>query len=204
MFTGIVQGMARVVAINKTPAGIDLILELPVGFTQGLEIGASIAIEGACLTVVAIDGDQIKLQVIFETLELTMLDQLQLNQLVNFERSLKFGDEVGGHLVSGHVHGVAQLNQLDTADGKRIFTFELPGQWMQYVFAKGYIALAGCSLTITDVNQTTNSISVHLIPETYTKTTFNKLKLNDYINFEVDQTTRTIVDTTQNYLKSEK
>lgn len=203
MFTGIVQGKARVKSMQHTPALATLTLEFPPEHCTHLITGASIAIEGCCLTVVAINNNQISFNLIQETLERTSLGPLKPGDEVNFERSARFGDEIGGHIVSGHVHGVAKIYAIDRPTNNCIITLELPHDYIKYVFPKGFITLAGCSLTIVDVDKTKSRLTVHLIPETLARTTWSLKHTNDCVNFEVDAQTITIVETIATYLNQQ-
>ena len=202
MFTGIVQGKARVHAIKQDRGLSTLTLEFPADHCIGLELGASVAIEGCCLTVVAINKNLISFNLIQETLNLTMLKLIKMDDDVNFERSARFGDEIGGHILSGHVHGLATIRAITTPKNNWIATLELPPTFIKYVFPKGFIAFAGCSLTIVSVDKTKALLSIHLIPETLARTTWPLRQVGDQVNFEVDAQTIAIVDTVAAYLNT--
>ncbi len=192
MFTGIVQGLATVTSISKQATGIELVLDLG-SFSVDLQIGASVAVSGVCLTVTKVVDTNVYFFAMGETLEKTSLKTLQVNDHVNIERSAHVGDEIGGHLVSGHVTGTAILSNIDTASGDWVITLTCDPDWMSYLFPKGFIVLDGCSLTIVDVQQ--DSFTVHLIPETLSRTTFGIKKVGALINLEIDPMTRAVVDT---------
>lgn len=198
MFTGIVQGMAEVVAIDKKEAFQTHTIRLPEALNTGLEIGASVAHNGCCLTVTKIDGEQISFDLMQATLKLTNLGALRIGDAVNVERAAKFGDEIGGHGMSGHVSLVATVSEVIDTPNNRTIWFELPQESMKYVLAKGYIGLDGCSLTIGEVEDC--RFSVHLIPETLQRTLFGKRKAGDRINVEFDPQTQAIVDTVERVL----
>lgn len=151
MFTGIVQGMAEVVAIDKKEAFQTHTIRLPESMSAGLEIGASVSHNGCCLTVTKIAGEHISFDLMQATLKLTNLGALQIGDVVNVERAAKFGDEIGGHSMSGHVSLVATISDVIDTPNNRTIWFELPEESMKYVLAKGYIGLDGCSLTIGEV-----------------------------------------------------
>lgn len=193
MFTGIVQGIAHVRQIERKTGLFTFLIEFPEGSTENLQIGASVAINGTCLTVTHTDGPCASFDVMQETLRITNLGALQEGDAVNFERAARFGDEIGGHLLSGHVHGLAMLVRIEKPENNTTLTFEVPEELRKYVFSKGYIGLNGASLTIGKVEG--NSFQVHLIPETLRMTTFGQAREGDLINLEIDTQTQTIVDT---------
>ncbi|ROV60814.1 riboflavin synthase subunit alpha [Vibrio ponticus] len=198
MFTGIVAGMARVVAIDKKQNFQTHVVELEGALGENLAIGASVAHNGCCLTVTQIEGNRISFDLMQETLRLTNLGSLAEGDLVNIERAAKFGDEIGGHSMSGHIALMAKVEQVITTDNNRTIWFELPESAMKYVLAKGYIGLDGCSLTIGEVKG--NQFNVHLIPETLQRTLFGLRKEGDLINVEFDPQTQAIVDTVERVL----
>ncbi|MFP8965115.1 riboflavin synthase subunit alpha [Pokkaliibacter sp. CJK22405] len=198
MFTGIVQGKAKVTRLLKKDEFASMTLEFPENGTEGLEIGASVAINGCCLTATEISGNSANFDMIASTLRLTNLGELNEGSLCNFERAARFNAEIGGHQTSGHIHGCAVITaRVDTADNCKI-TFEVPAEFRKYIMDKGYIGLNGCSLTIAEV--TPVGFSVYLIPETLAVTTFGEAKVNDRINLEIDPSTQTIVDTVERYI----
>ncbi|MGP4844320.1 riboflavin synthase subunit alpha [Marinobacter sp. 1Y8] len=193
MFTGIVQGKARVDSIISRPGLNTLVIELPAAYTDHVSIGASVAINGTCLTVTRQEGNRLWFDAMQETLNLTTLGDLTDNATVNFERAAHIGDEIGGHLLSGHIHTTAEVVKIERPENNCTLYFKVPQAWMKYVFAKGYIAVNGASLTIGAV--TDDTFNVHLIPETLRMTTFGELKEGDVVNLEIDSQTQTIVDT---------
>ena len=198
MFTGIVQGMAEVVAIEKKEAFQTHTIKLPPSMNQGLTIGASVAHNGCCLTVTSIENELVSFDLMQATLKLTNLGLLEVGQSVNIERAAKFGDEIGGHSMSGHISLVGHIDEIIDTPNNRTIWFELPKSEMKYVLAKGYIGLDGCSLTIGEVEE--NRFSVHLIPETLERTLFGARKTGDKINVEFDPQTQAIVDTVERVL----
>ncbi len=198
MFTGIVQGTAKIVHIDKKERFQTHIVELQGHLAQGLEIGASVAHNGCCLTVTKIEGEQVSFDLMQATLALTNLGELTSGDYINIERAAKFGDEIGGHSMSGHISLMGQIVEvLDTPNNRTIW-FEVPESSMKYVLSKGYIGLDGCSLTIGEV--TDNRFSVHLIPETLQRTLFGGRKVGDKVNIEFDPQTQAIVDTVERVL----
>ncbi|KII79378.1 riboflavin synthase [Vibrio renipiscarius] len=202
MFTGIVKGMAKVVAIEHKQNFQTHIVELKNDLGANLEIGASVAHNGCCLTVTNIDGERVSFDLMQETLKLTNLGQLNVGDHINIERAAKFGDEIGGHSMSGHIAFVANVCEVIDTPNNRTVWFEMPEQAMKYVLAKGYIGLDGCSLTIGEVKE--NRFNVHLIPETLQRTLFGSRQVGDSINVEVDPQTQAIVDTVERVLAARR
>ncbi|MEQ8483605.1 MAG: riboflavin synthase subunit alpha [Pseudomonadales bacterium] len=199
MFTGIVQGLCPVVAVDDEPGIRRLQLDL-TGHADGLVPGASVAVNGACLTVTAIDGARVRFDVIHETLGLTNLGDLARGSVVNVERSFRVGDEVGGHVVSGHVSGVASVQRVETGRNQRDVYFQVPPGLMKYLSYKGFVALDGASLTLSYVDAAAAVIGVSLIPETIARTTLGFVEPGHRVNLEVDAQTRSIVDTVERVL----
>ena len=204
MFTGIVQAQARVAALTHKSDIVTLRMAFPVGFLKEITIGASVSIHGCCLTVVALHGDEADFDMVPETLARTSLKALKVGVLINAERSLKFGEEVGGHILSGHIDLVATISHIEKFDHSRVMTFNIPSDWVKYVFEKGYVALNGASLTVTHVDRSANAFKVSLIPETLAKTTFGHAVVGDVANVEIDRTTQAIVDTVERVLAQQR
>ncbi|MGR5557087.1 riboflavin synthase subunit alpha [Vibrio fortis] len=201
MFTGIVQGMATLVAIEKKEMFQTHVIELSDDMVEGLTIGASVAHNGCCLTVTKINGTRISFDLMQATLRLTNLGRLKEGDLVNVERAAKFGDEIGGHSMSGHITLVADIVDVIKTENNRTIWFELPQESMKYVLSKGYIGIDGCSLTIGEVED--NRFSVHLIPETLNRTLFGSREVGDQVNIEFDPQTQAIVDTVERVLANQ-
>ncbi|MDN2658707.1 riboflavin synthase subunit alpha [Neptunomonas phycophila] len=200
MFTGIVQGQAEVIALERRDQFMKLRVALPAGHTNNLQTGASIAINGTCLTVTSFDESSVQFDLIQETLNVTNLGELRVTSVVNFERAAKFGDEIGGHLLSGHISATAQICEIKQTDDNCIIWFEIDEALTPYILTKGFVALNGCSLTIGAVEG--NRFNVYLIPETLSITTFGQANVGDRINIEVDPQTQAIVDTVNRYLET--
>lgn len=198
MFTGIVSGTARVAEARRDAGLLRLLLELPPGRADGLAIGASVAIAGTCLTAVAADGPRVRFDCIDETLRKTTLGALRAGDRVNVERAARFGDEIGGHLLSGHVIGTLPVADRREVDGNLALRFTGLGAWARYVLPKGFVAIDGCSLTVGEVGD--DGFSVHLIPETRRVTTLGDLRPGDRVNLELDAQTQAVVDTVERVL----
>ncbi|WP_045464730.1 riboflavin synthase [Vibrio hyugaensis] len=202
MFTGIVQGTAKVVQIEKKERFQTHVIELEGSLSEGLEIGASVAHNGCCLTVIKIEGTHISFDLMQATLALTNLGELVEGDSVNIERAAKFGDEIGGHSMSGHISLMGEIVDVIDTPNNRTIWFALPQESMKYVLAKGYIGLDGCSLTIGEVED--NRFSVHLIPETLQRTLFGTRQIGEKINIEFDPQTQAIVDTVERILAAKQ
>lgn len=199
MFTGIVQGTGKMVERHDHDGLMTYAIEVPPPLTEGLQIGASVAIDGICQTATKIDGSRVWFDAIPETLAKTNLGDKIVGSLCNVERAAKVGDEIGGHNLSGHVGCVAQLIERREDNS---FHFQCPKEWARFLFSKGFIALNGCSLTLVDVDQDAGTFSVHLIPETLRVTTFGLSQPGDLINVEVDSQTQVIVETTERVVRN--
>jgi len=197
MFTGIVQSQAEVYSIKTENSLSRLVLKVSVDVVENLQLGASISVNGVCLTVVSFVPEAsfaiIEFDVIEESLLLTNLSVLSVGDRVNIERSLKVGDELGGHIVSGHVHCQSPLIARDETDTNCTLTFTLADKWKKYLMPKGFITVNGISLTVGTVEN--GAFSVHLIPETLSRTNLSALNINDKVNLEFEQQTMTIVTT---------
>ncbi|MGB0225448.1 MAG: riboflavin synthase subunit alpha [Litorivicinaceae bacterium] len=200
MFTGIVQGLGEVTQIQDHAGIRRLQVRLPTGRDQGLETGASVAINGVCLTVVGWDQHGVEFDVIDETLRLTNLGDLKVGHVVNVERAARFGDEIGGHVLSGHIHGRAQVTEVVETDANLAVWWAVPEALKKYVLPKGYVSLNGCSLTVGDTERD-GQLSIHLIPETRELTTFGRVTVGDSLNLEIDSQTQAIVDTVERVLE---
>lgn len=207
MFTGIIQGKGHLHWIDRQPLITHIGVKLPENLLENINIGASISLDGVCLTVVKQEKDIIFFDIVSETLNRTTFDGLELNQTINIERALKMGDELGGHQLSGHIMGTAMLShQTSPCDQQRILTFQCPAEWTSYILPKGYIAINGASLTVVETKFTSElgEFSVHLIPETLEATNLSNLSVDARVNIEIDYQTQAIVAAVENYLKNNK
>lgn len=199
MFTGIVQGFAPITAWTQRDHFASFSVALPETLCGGISLGASIAINGTCLTVKSFENQIVTFDAMIETLRITNLVHLKIGDHVNIERAAKFSDEIGGHLLSGHIHTQAQIINIETPPDNCIITMQLDSNWQKYLFSKGYIGLNGASLTLGEVEQ--NHFKVFLIPETLRLTTFGFSKVGDWINVEIDTQTQIIVETLERILE---
>lgn len=200
MYTGIVQGLEKVVEIRKGNGFVTIIVSDQQGFFADVFIGASVAVNGVCLTVTTIDREQqqIHFDISNVTLELTTLKSLKVGDEVNIERSAKVGTENGGHNLYGHIEGTAQVTQIERRGETLHIDLQIPAGNIKYFFLKSFIGLNGCSLTVNRVDRVKSEISIDLIPETLRLTTWKSVQVGDEVNYEIDQMTRTLVDTLEN------
>ena len=203
MFTGIVQGTAKVVAIDEKPNFRTHVVELPEHMLAGLETGASVAHNGCCLTVTHIDCARVSFDLMKETLRITNLGEVGEGDSVNVERAAKFSDEIGGHLMSGHIMTTAEVVKILTSENNRQIWFKVQDPTlMKYILYKGYIGVDGISLTVGEVTPT--RFCVHLIPETLQRTTLGVKKLGDRVNIEIDPQTQAVIDTVERVLAAKE
>ncbi|KJG18972.1 riboflavin synthase [Photobacterium angustum] len=195
MFTGIVQGTAEIISITKKQDFQIHVIRMPANLLSNVELGASVAHNGCCLTVTDINDDLWSFDLMQETLNVTNLGLLKEGDVVNVERAAKFGDEIGGHSMSGHIMCTAEVSNVVTSENNHQIWFTLPQAQMKYVFTKGYIGIDGISLTIGDVVE--NRFNVNLIPETLQRTNLKSRVIGDVINIEIDPQTQAIVDTVE-------
>ncbi|MEZ9237324.1 riboflavin synthase subunit alpha [Shewanella sp. 10N.286.52.A9] len=198
MFTGIVQATCEVVSIIEQSGLKTFEVNIPEELQQGLETGASVANNGVCLTVTKLENNSVYFDVMEETLQVTNLNFVEPGNKVNIERSLTFGKEIGGHILSGHVHTMAEVTEISQTDKHYNITLAVPAQWMDYIFYKGFIGVNGCSLTVGELSD--NNFKLHLIPETLKLTNLSDITIGDRINIEIDSQTQVIVDTVERIL----
>jgi riboflavin synthase len=189
MFTGIVQGVATVASITDRTGLRSFRLDFPPGFAAELAIGASVAVDGVSLTVTSQEG------------ALTTLGTLREGSRVNVERAAKDGAEIGGHPISGHVDFQARLLSIRQPENNHVLRIGVPAPWMRYVFAKGYIAINGASLTVAEADRRAGWFEVWLIPETLRMTTFGDKVEGDALNMEIERGTQVVVDTVRDTLE---
>lgn len=182
MFTGIIESVATIIDVVKDGTNIDFWVESAIA--QELKIDQSVAHNGVCLTVVAIDGDMYKVTAVDETLKKTSLNTWQKGTKVNLERSLKVGDRLDGHFVQGHVDAVATCTDKQQLEGSWLFSFTYPEAFAGLVIEKGSICLNGVSLTVFNTKE--NNVTVTIIPYTYEHTNFSQLEVGSDINIEFD------------------
>ncbi|MBN8889987.1 MAG: riboflavin synthase subunit alpha [Rhodospirillales bacterium 70-18] len=190
MFTGIVTGLGSVRAITPLGDGRDMRLVIGTSWANTAEIplGASIACSGCCLTAVEVGADWFAADASAETLSKTTLGGWAVGTRVNLERPLRVGDELGGHIVSGHVDGVAEVLAAAAENGSTRWTFRVPAALARFIAPKGSVAVDGVSLTVNEVDG--DSFGVNIIPHTAAVTTFGLLRPGDRVNIEIDTLAR--------------
>jgi len=192
MYTGIVSGTAPVIAVADGEGIRALTIDLD-GFSEGLQIGASVALDGVCMTVVSMAGTEVRFDAIEETLGRTTLGMATQGHRVNVERSLRMGDELGGHILSGHVMMTAKIiERVERGEGLDL-VIENPLEARPYILEKGFIAVDGMSLTIGEVSD--ERFALHIIPETLRATTIGDKGVGDSVNIEIDSRTQAVVET---------
>ena len=194
VFTGIIQEKARIIKVEKLDNFSQIEIESSSAFIKGIKVGASVSIDGVCLTVTSIKGKSLTFDIIVETLNVTNLSNLKVSDLVNLERAARLGDEIGGHIISGHVSGIVAISEINKTANNHILFLEANDELIKYIFPKGYVSLNGISLTVGEVNRKNNIFSVYLIPETLQTTTMKEKKIGDMINLEIETQTRNMVD----------
>lgn len=194
MFTGIVQGTGTIISVDNKSTSSTFSIDLGQLSSQ-LSLGSSVSVDGVCLTVTSQKDTTVFFDAIQETLSRTTLGQAVEGDIVNLERALKMGDELGGHLLSGHImcksSVVSRKNNGEGVDLEISVNDELK----PYIMEKGYIAIDGISLTIGKVNQ--NTFNIHLIPETLERTTINSKMEGSLVNIEIDSITQAVVSTVE-------
>ncbi len=202
MFTGIISQLGQVEALEgKNLVHIRIRLQK---ILKKCKIGSSVSVNGVCLTVTKIQKNVLFFDIMQETLRATNISRIKVNDMVHIEPSVTFGDEVGGHRVSGHVSDVATVLRIDKQKENVKMIFQVKPVWMKYIFDKGFLAINGCSLTVNETNKKKGTFAVWLIPETLRATTFGSQKKGSKVNIEIDTDTKIIVDTVQNIYSLKK
>ena len=204
MFTGIVRGLCPIVGLSGDAAGsfLRLRIELPEELRAGLQIGDSVAVDGVCLTVTEIEAGKVSYDVISSTLSRTILGDYKVGCLVNIERSLVQGAEIGGHEVSGHVDTTAIVESVERLAENLCIFFRVPTSFGRYLFPRGFVAINGVSLTISECLEGGTLFSVWLIPETVRVTNLGSLVVGDRVNIEIHRGVQVVVDTLERSVKS--
>ncbi len=200
MYTGIITGVFPVVGLSRRPGLATFAVALDTRHREDLVPGASVNLDGVCMTVTRLDAQGAWFDAALETLTPTSMGRLEEGRRVNVERSARAGAEIGGHPISGHVDGTAEIVAIDRPENNCVLTFQLPEAHRRYVFNKGFIALNGCSLTVCELDRPAGRFKVYLIPETLRLTTFGRVRVGDRVNVEIDRQTQVIVDTVREAL----
>lgn len=202
MFTGIVQGIGTIDRLDDHGELRSFAIAVPDGFADGIEIGASVSVDGVCLTVTAIPAPTLLcFDVVLQSLRITTLADLAVGSRVNIERAARDGAEIGGHPLSGHVDFTGTVEKVVETDHNKMLRIAMPPLLRPYIFAKGYIAINGCSLTVSDVRRDEGWFEIWLIPETRRVTTFEAKQAGDKVNIEIERATQVMVDTVREAVK---
>ena len=193
MFGGLVATQGTITQLDEKQGSTTLEIQVGEEFCHEIQLGASVAVDGVCLSVVEQKGGTLKFDAIRETCTVSSLGELRLGDSVHLERSIRFGEEIGGHLLSGHVHVKAKVARFEDFGEFAVLTLQVPAEWGRFLMPKGYIAVSGVSLTLVSVGNPEGQFTVHLIPDTLKRTKFSHLAEGDVLNIEFDQTTMTIV-----------
>ncbi len=185
MFTGLVEEVGTIVQINHSGNGRRLVIAAPFVASDGVAIGDSVAVNGVCLTVVHLNGNQMAVDVVPETMRHSTFVNLHHGASVNLERAMRADSRFGGHMVAGHVDGIGIIAQIQTEDNAKVLTIKADVALLRYIVPKGSIAIDGISLTVMDTERTSFRISV--IPHTAAQTTLHKARVGGRVNLEVDQ-----------------
>tara|TARA_B100000683_G_scaffold38195_1_gene33576 strand:+ start:552 stop:1160 length:609 start_codon:yes stop_codon:yes gene_type:complete len=191
VFTGIVAGTAPIVEIGGDDSVRTFSVDLN-GFDGDLDIGASVSLDGVCMTVVNLDDGIVSFDAIYETLDRTTLSDRKVGDLLNVERSLRLGDELGGHILSGHIIDTAEILKREEVGDGVDFLISIPDGCNQFILEKGYIAVDGMSLTVGKCNE--DGFFLHIIPETLRITSIGSKSVGDLVNIEIDSRTQAVVE----------
>ena len=203
MYSGMTKGLYEVVDLLSTPGLVSYTVNLSPELSNNLNIGDSVAVDGVCQTLVRVEGTHASFQAIQETLDKTTLSTLTQGCRVSIEPSLRWGDEMGGHEVSGHVFGMGIIHEKRVGQDNLTLVIQCNPAWMKYILPKGFIAVDGSSLTVGETYPDQGLFYLHLIPETLRLTNFANKKIQDRVNIEFDHKTKTIVDTVERIMSSQ-
>jgi riboflavin synthase len=185
MFTGLIAELGRITAVEKGESSAVFTIAAPALISQ-IALGDSVAVNGVCLTATSISGDAFTADVMVQTLAVTSLSQLSVGSPVNLELAALLNTRMGGHMVQGHVDGVATVVGLTPGEKWAQFEITVPEKLAKYIVNQGSICLDGVSLTVGEINDSNNVVTVWLIPETLERTNLSTKKSGDLINVEVD------------------
>ena len=202
MFSGIVQTVGKIESIKDKNNIKTIRIETHGDYLEDIEIGQSVSVDGVCLSLVKKNNELCEFEAVEETINRTTLGSYKQGTKVNLEKSLKFGDTVGGHFVSGHIHTRGRIVEVELVGESKNILVEIEEKWIKYLTEKGYISVNGASITIGKVSK--NTFYVHLIPETLKTTNLDELIYDNYVNLEFDQATIAIVDTTERLINQKR
>ena len=202
MFSGIVQTVGKIESIKDKNHIKTIRIETHGDYLEDIAIGQSVSVDGVCLSLVKKNNEYCEFEAVEETINRTTLGSYKQSTKVNLEKSLKFGDTVGGHFVSGHIHTRGRIVEVELVGESKNILIEIEEKWIKYLTEKGYISVNGASITIGKVSK--NTFYVHLIPETLKTTNLDELIYDNYVNLEFDQATIAIVDTTERLINQKR
>ena len=202
MFSGIVQTVGKIESIKDKNHIKTIRIETHGNYLKDVAIGQSVSVDGVCLSLVKKNNEYCEFEAVEETVNRTTLGSYKQGSKVNLEKSLKFGDTVGGHFVSGHIHTRGRIVEVELVGESKNILIEIEEKWIKYLTEKGYISVNGASITIGKVSK--NTFYVHLIPETLKTTNLDQLIYDNYVNLEFDQATIAIVDTTERLINQKR
>ena len=202
MFSGIVQTVGKIESIKDKNHIKTIRIETHGDYLEDIAIGQSVSVDGVCLSLVKKNNEYCEFEAVEETINRTILGSYKQGTKVNLEKSLKFGDTVGGHFVSGHIHTRGRIVEVELVGDSKNILVEIKEKWIKYLTEKGYISVNGASITIGKVSK--NTFYVHLIPETLKTTNLDELIYDNYVNLEFDQATIAIVDTTERLINQKR
>ena len=202
MFSGIVQTVGKIESIKDKDHIKTIRIETHGDYLEDIAIGQSVSVDGVCLSLVKKNNEYCEFEAVEETINRTTLGSYKQGTKVNLEKSLKFGDTVGGHFVSGHIHTRGRIVEVELVGESKNILIEIEEKWIKYLTEKGYISVNGASITIGKVSK--NTFYVHLIPETLKTTNLDELIYDNYVNLEFDQATIAIVDTTERLINQKR
>ena len=202
MFSGIVQTVGKIESIKDKNYIKTIRIETHGDYLEDIAIGQSVSVDGVCLSLVKKNNEYCEFEAVEETINRTTLGSYKQGSKVNLEKSLKFGDTVGGHFVSGHIHTRGRIVEVELVGESKNILVEIEEKWIKYLTEKGYISVNGASITIGKVSK--NTFYVHLIPETLKTTNLDELIYDNYVNLEFDQATIAIVDTTERLINQKR
>ena len=202
MFSGIVQTVGKIESIKDKNHIKTIRIETHGDYLEDIAIGQSVSVDGVCLSLVKKNNEYCEFEAVEETINRTTLGSYKQGSKVNLEKSLKFGDTVGGHFVSGHIHTRGRIVEVELVGESKNILVEIEEKWIKYLTEKGYISVNGASITIGKVSK--NTFYIHLIPETLKTTNLDELIYDNYVNLEFDQATIAIVDTTERLINQKR
>ena len=202
MFSGIVQTVGKIESIKDKNHIKTIRIETHGDYLEDIAIGQSVSVDGVCLSLVKKNNEYCEFEAVEETINRTTLGGYKQGTKVNLEKSLKFGDTVGGHFVSGHIHTRGRIVEVELVGESKNILVEIEEKWIKYLTEKGYISVNGASITIGKVSK--NTFYVHLIPETLKTTNLDELIYDNYVNLEFDQATIAIVDATERLINQKR